>query len=328
MTISSASAACAMPADGLDTVGDAEDAMIQVADMYSRGLGVRASPPAGRRAPRQPEPAAMQRPAGRGLPEGYLPLSEVTDLTLLGSWPLLEDRMSACMPTRIISAMQRRSSLGDREADTWLRMHARACAGDPDAQRAFGRVCENGSYRTAADLQRAFFWYYRAWLQGDVEARRNAERLMHYAQRISPATMGEPMLIFPGRWRITAHLSPELHSTSLFDLLEDGSAAGSLPGPARAAAAMSPSGPGMEPAADDLPSRFGNARCRGGWAFDGIGQVLTLIFEAEGGERRWRSAIWQIEITGCTPGSLFGRDRTMVGYTLERLTQAAHRDDE
>ena len=97
MTISSASAACAMPADGLDTVGDAEDAMIQVADKYSRGLGVRASPPAGRRAPRQPEPAAMQRPAGRGLPEEYLPLSEVTDLALLGRWPLLDDRMSpAC----------------------------------------------------------------------------------------------------------------------------------------------------------------------------------------------------------------------------------------
>lgn len=315
MTISSASAACAMPADGLDRVSDAEDAMMQAADKYSRG-----------RAPRQPEPAAMQPPAD--LREGYLPLSEVRDLTLLGSWPLLEDRMSACMPTRIISAMQRRSSLGDREADTWLRMHAAACAGDPDAQRAFGRVCENGSHRTAADLQRAFFWYYRAWLQGDVEARRNAERLMHYAQRISPATMGEPMLIFPGRWRIKAHLSPEVHSTSVFDLLEDGSAAGFLPGPARAAAAISPSGSGMEPAADALPSRLGNARCRGGWAFDGIGQVLTLIFEAESGERRWRSAIWQIEITGSKPGSLFGRDRTMVGYTLKRLTQAADRDDE
>ena len=144
----------------------------------------------GRHASRSP-PQCSGRP-GASLPEGYLPLSEVTDMTLLGSWPLLEDRMSPCMPTRIISAMQRRSSLGDREADTWLRMHAQACAGDPDAQRAFGRVCENGSYRTAADLQRAFFWYYRAGLQGDVEARRNAERLMHYAQRISPATMAEP----------------------------------------------------------------------------------------------------------------------------------------
>jgi hypothetical protein len=89
------------------------------------------------------------------------------------------------------------------------------------------------------------------------------------------------MLIFPGRWRIKAHLSPEVHSTSVFDLLEDGSAAGFLPGPARAAAAISPSGSGMEPAADALPSRLGNARCRGGWAFDGIGQVLTLILEAE-----------------------------------------------
>ena len=133
------------------------------------------------------------------------------------------------------------------------------------------------------------------------------------------------MLIFPGQWRITAHLSQELNSTSVFDLLEDGNAAGSLLGSAFSSAL---SAPGMEAAADELPLRLGNARYRGGWAFDGIGQILTIIFEAEGGERRWRSANWQIEIVGCKPGSLFGRDRRMVGYTLERLTQAADRDDE
>ena len=179
-------------------------------------------------------------------------------MTLLGWWPLLDDRMSACLPARIIAAMQRRSSLGDHDADAWLRMHAQACAGDPEAQRTFGRICENGSYRAAADLQRAFFWYYRAGLQGDVEARRNAERLMHRSQRISPATMAEPQLIYPGQWRITAHLSEHLHSASVFDLASDGSATGSLLGNSRATVGRHR--PGAEhgrPGGDDRPSRPG-----------------------------------------------------------------------
>jgi TPR repeat protein len=218
--------------------------------------------------------------------------------------------------------MQRRQSLGDLDAEAWLHMHARACSGDAEAQCTFGRMCENGSHRVPADVQRAFFWYYRAGLQGDVEARRNAERLMHRSPRIWPATMAEPQLVYAGQWRITAHLSAHLRSASVFDLASDGSATGWLVGNSRAGVA--PSRDAADATGGDASSTLSPARrsCyRGGWAFDGIGQVLTIIFESEGGERRWRNATWQIEMLGSRPGAIFGCDRKMVGYTLEHEPQ-------
>src|SRR5262249_8112427 len=150
-------AVCAMPVEGPDLPDEMGDAMIHAADKYSRDLGARASGPAVPRGARQPALGGSGRAAGRVLPGGYLALGEVKDLSLLGYWPLLEDGMSACMPTRIVSVMQHRSSLDDQEAAAWLELHAHACAGDPEAQRTFGRACENGAYRAAADVQRAFF---------------------------------------------------------------------------------------------------------------------------------------------------------------------------
>lgn len=324
----SVSAAHAMASGGLDAMGamdGAAGAMIRAADKYSRGLGARS---AGPRRPGLSDPGAGSRPGHEPssyrepLPAGFVPLHEVKDMALLGWWPLLEDRMSPCFPARTLAAMQRRSALGDRDADAWLRMHAEACSGDPEAQRAFGRICENGSHRVAADVQRAFFWYYRSGLQGDVEARMNAERLMHRSPRISPATMAEPLLIHPGRWRFTAHLSEDLSSASVFDLANDGGAIGWLLGNSRAtlgtpfgASGTADDSSGGEPTA-------GKSCYRGGWAFDSIGQVLTIIFESEDGERRWRSNNWQIELLGCKPGAIFGRDRRKVGYTLEHLPQS------
>jgi hypothetical protein len=257
------------------------------------------------------------------LPEGYLPVCEVRDMALLGRWTPLDDKMSPCLPARVLAAMQRRYDLGDQDAAAWLKVHARACAGDPDAQRAFARVCENGLYRATADLQRAFFWYYRAWLQGDVQARKDAERLMR-STGISSAAMAEPVLIYPGQWRITAHLSDRLNSTSLFEFSDDGTASGCLIGDSMGSAGMTndtraaagnPCGPRACAASNH------DARYHGGWAYDGIGYVLTIIFElSESGARRWRSDCWQIEVRGCRAGSLYGRDRRSVAYTLECLT--------
>ena len=325
MAISSVAAAYTTPGDGPGP-DEAGGAMIHAADKYSRDLGARASASTGMRATRQSGASDSGRRSLRDvLPEGYMPVREVKNMALLGRWPLLDDGMSACMPTKVVSAMQRRSFLGDDEADAWLGLHARACAGDPEAQRAFGRVCENGAYRAEADVQRAFFWYYRAGLQGDLEARQNAERLMHKSQHIAAETMAEPALIYPGRWRINAHLSPQLISASVFELFADGSANGSLLGHSRIPAGTPIVAPeSCEEEAADAPvssARLSSNTYRGGWAFDGIGQVLTIIFESESGERRWRSASWQIELTGCKEGSLFGRDRRMVGYTLERVSE-------
>jgi len=238
------------------------------------------------------------------LPDGYRPVREVTEMELMGRWTPLDDAMSPCMPSRIVAAMQRRMSLGDHDAEAWLDLLARANAGDPAAQRALGTVFENGRYRTAADLQRAFFWYYRAGLQGDPQARRDAERLTQTVH-ISAAAMAEPVLVYPGRWRITVRLAPRFSSTSVFDLAEDGSAAGTLVhyGDPESAHAGPPPAP-----------------YSGGWAYDGYGNVLTVVFESDGASaRHWRIDNWQISITGCRPGSLFGRDRHMAAYTLEYL---------
>jgi TPR repeat protein len=231
--------------------------------------------------------------------------------------------MSPCLPARVLAAMQRRYYLGDQDAATWLKVHARAYAGDPDAQRVFARVCESGLYRATADLQRAFFWYYRAWLQGDVQAAHDAERLMR-STRISSTAMAEPMLIFPGQWRITANLSDRLNSTSLFELSEDGTASGCLIGDSGAAAAI------MNDTRAAVGDPYGQPACalskhearyRGGWAYDDIGHVLTVIFDlSESGARRWRRDYWQIELLGCRAGALYGRDRRSVGYTLECIT--------
>jgi TPR repeat protein len=305
-----------MAGGGLDAMNEAPGAMVRAADKYSRGLGARNGGSADMRAPRRP--GALDSGVGTrsgqppvALPEGFVPLHEVKDLILRGRWSSLEDRMSPCYPARIVAAMQRRQSLGDRDAGIWLEMHAQACSGDAEAQRTFGRMCENGSHRVSADVQRAFFWYYRAGLQGDEEARRNAERLMHRSSRISPATMAEPQLIYAGQWQITAHLSDHLRSSSVFDLASDWSATGWLVDNSRVATS---------------PSQ--KSCYRGGWAFDGIGQVLTVIFEAEGGDRRWRGATWQIEMLGVRPGAIFGRDRRMVGYTLEYVPQGTLSDPE
>jgi hypothetical protein len=123
--------------------------------------------------------------------------------------------------------------------------------------------------------------------------------------------MAEPQLIYAGQWQITAHLSDHLRSSSVFDLASDWSATGWLVDNSRVATS---------------PSQ--KSCYRGGWAFDGIGQVLTVIFEAEGGDRRWRGATWQIEMLGVRPGAIFGRDRRMVGYTLEYVPQGTLSDPE
>jgi TPR repeat protein len=327
----SVSATYAMASGGPVAMDESAGAMIHAADKYSRGLGARTTGPR-RSGPTDSD--ADTRPghesaSDRGtLPAGFVPVREVKDMALLGWWPLLEDRMSPCFPAKTLAGMQRRSALGDHEAEAWLQMHAQACSGDPEAQRAFGRVCENGSHRVCADLQRAFFWYYRAALQGDVEARMNAERLMQRSPRISPATMAQPLLIYPGRWRFTAHLSQHLRSASVFDLADDGSATGWLLGNSRATLGTL-SGAAGDACGDEASaaSRSHKSCYRGGWAFDGIGQVLTVIFESEDGERRWRSANWQIELLGCKPGAIFGRDRRMVGYTLEYVPQGAAREE-
>jgi hypothetical protein len=274
--------------------------------------------------------AALDAPTpvetGAGTPSReFVAIGEARHPALLGRWPLLDDRQPAWLPARCLRTMQRRCDLGDAGAAAWLRAYYRACAGETGAPRAFGRVCENGAWRSPADLQRAFFWYYRAALLGDSEARRDAERLMRSAP-IAPAAMAGPALIYPGPWRITAQAPGGISSTSHFQLAEDGSAWGCLIGEAGARSVRPGTAPGafVGPGTKFLLSpRPQNAQYSGLWTWDPARTTVSFCFPAAlAALPHWRGEPWRIELTACRAGAVRGRDRRQVAYTLEHAAPA------
>jgi hypothetical protein len=262
----------------------------------------------------------VRLPEAGTLPDGYLPIREARHLALLGRWPLLDDKAPACLPLKVLLSMRRRCELGDPDADAWLKTYARAYAGVVEAQYTFGRVCENGIFRAPADCQRAFFWYHRAALEGHVEARMATERLMRET-RISPAAMAEPILVYPGPWRIAVDMPGRPPSRSLFELDENGAASGHRIGGAGIAAEMISNALSTFAASFTL-SLFSpvmrNVEYSGRWAYDNTRKVLTLTFAASAaGMPGSRSDTWQIELLGCRVGAIFGRDHRNFSYTLE-----------
>jgi hypothetical protein len=257
------------------------------------------------------------------LPEGFVPLREARHLALLGRWPLLEDGMPACNSTKALRTMRFRSEQGDREADTWLRLYEQAHAGKAEAQRLFGRACENGSYWTPADCQRAFFWYYRAALQGDVEAGMAVERLRQ-CTHISAAATAAPHLVYPGLWRITARTGRQASWKSLFELKADGTASGQRTGSGGVAAELI--GNALKPfAAPFGQSLFlpvvQNVGYEGRWAYYDSRKLLALdVTASAAGMPESRAESWRVELTGCKPGALCGHDRQGAAYILESAT--------
>jgi TPR repeat protein len=255
------------------------------------------------------------------LPDGFVPIREARNLALLGRWPLLEDGMPPCLPLKLLLTMMHRCEHGDANAEVWMKLYHRAFSGETAAQLAFGKVCETGTFRAPADLQRAFFWYYRAALEGDAEARHSAERVAR-ATTISPAAMAEPTLAYPGMWRITAEMPGGARSSSLFELAGNGAACGCLLG------SHGDSGSGtahhapaafVGPCAMFLLSPQGRkGQYQGQWAYHPPRRILTFDFAASVAEIPGvRGDAWQIELIACRMGALFGRDRRMVSYALE-----------
>jgi hypothetical protein len=136
-----------------------------------------------------------------GLPEGFIPLRKVKALALLGRWAPLADRMPPWLPFQCMVEMARRQHAGDPGARAWLELYRRAAQGEPGAQRDMGRACETGAWGSDVDIQRAFFWYYRAGLAGDAFASEDALRLKA-THDIVPAAIESPALVYPGQWRI------------------------------------------------------------------------------------------------------------------------------
>jgi hypothetical protein len=155
------------------------------------------------------------------LPDGFVPLRRVKALALQGRWSTLDDRMPAWLPFHCLVEMAKRESEGDAEARAWLELYRRAAQGDTAAQCEMGRACETGACGAAVDVDRAYFWYYRAGLAGDANAARCAQRLKD-AFPIATAAMEEPALVYPGQWRVTRDDLDGKITTGNYDLDEDG----------------------------------------------------------------------------------------------------------
>jgi hypothetical protein len=216
---------------------------------------------------------------GSDLPEGFIPLRRVKALSMQGRWSTLDDRMPPWLPFQCLVEMARRENEGDADAHAWLELYRRAAQGDTAAQREMGRACETGACGTPVDLHRAFFWYYRAGLAGDLEATQSALRLKE-AFPISPAAMEEPALVYAGQWRITRDDLDGRITTGFYELVEDGT--------------MTCEGEGEGEG--------------GTWHYDRSRRVLTLS----------QPKPWRIRVIGCRETALFGRDQALVTYVIER----------
>jgi hypothetical protein len=184
------------------------------------------------------------------LPDGFVPLRRVKALALQGRWATLEDRMPPWLPFQCLVQMSKRENDGDAEAHAWLELYRRAAQGDVPAQRQMGEACETGAYGCDVDMNRAFFWYYRAGLAGDALATDSALRLKE-AFPISPAAMAEPSLVYAGQWRITRDDLDGDITSAVYELAEDGTST-----------------------CEGKPGK---------WAYDCVHRTLTLV-----GAKSWR----------------------------------------
>jgi len=152
-------------------------------------------------APEGRSPLDSQAPGIRGIPQGFVLLDAMKALPMMGRWPPLPDGLPGWLPFQALVEMARREQAGDDAARHWLEVYRHAVQGDTAAQRRMGGACESGSAGIGPDLPRAFFWYYRAGLAGDVASTDRALRIKE-KHDIPLAAMQEPALVYPGLWRV------------------------------------------------------------------------------------------------------------------------------
>jgi len=263
------------------------------------------------------------RPREHGmLPEGFIPILKAKGLFQLGVWPkLVQDGSPAFFPLQTLLAMAKRNRDKDADAAAWMQLYGRATKGEAEAQLEMGKVCEAGRFGTPVDPQRAFFWFYRASLQGSAEARRLAERLSR-AIDVDPATREEPTLVSGGLWMVLADNAGQGITKSLFAFEQDGSLKGrvlEVGGEAmRTINAVSRYEPGLN---DFIGNVFMSLRYKGRWNYDQQRLLLTLKLHtyAEGLRGPGQDQILSIEMLGVSgENAVFGRDERQIGYTLRR----------
>jgi hypothetical protein len=264
---------------------------------------------------------AGQEQAKRGgtLPRGFTPIRQMKTLFYMGKWPTLGDGSPGFFPTQALLAMGKRDSEQDADAKAWLDLFDAATKGDAASQLEMGKVSETGALGAPKDVQRAFFWYYRAALQGDGQAREAALRLKR-AVDIDPATMEEPTFVHDGQWIVVMDNFGQGITRNLFDLQAGGAVEGRVLDVGGDAFRTINRISRFEPAPREFVGNlFMGIRYEGRWDYDAKGLILTLLLDTtiEGMPGPGSSATLQIELLGCNENVLFGRDRKLAGYTLQ-----------
>jgi hypothetical protein len=281
------------------------------------------------------------RLAGGSLPDGFVPIKELKALTKLGAWPFLQgDAVPVWWPIRTFAEMGKRSNNGDKDAKAWFSAWNRALSGDAAALREMGEITEKGRYGANIDLDRAFFWYFRAGLAGDTIARTRAVELKR-SNEIDPATMDDPHLIAAGNYRITMDNFGQASTTAMveFELAQvgvfgGGTLSGSVESFGGAAMGMMNSAmAGDEELQAFVSSLTQSMVIEGRWTYDPKRYVLSLdmMFSAPtvpGAQSLsaqiqilGRKVVGKESLMGGEKYILFGRDKTMAAYYFEYVVQ-------
>lgn len=156
------------------------------------------------------------------LPDGFRPLDKVS--ALIGQFPTHPDGASLGLPAATAAW------IGANRPDVmvkWNQCWFMAAIGHPDSQATLADSLEIGEFGAEPDLIRAFFFFYRAGIQGHTEARKRAEALIDkigdFQWIIAP-----PYRVFAGSWQLVQDQFGQAIPTYAFNFEQGGALAGRL----------------------------------------------------------------------------------------------------
>jgi TPR repeat protein len=254
------------------------------------------------------------------LPAGFTPIRDEKDLGRQGMWPYLKkDHNPALVPPI------RRNGQTHTDTKRLVELYERAWHGNADAQREMGRILEIGALGVEVDLDRAFFWYFRAGLQNEPGAREDALRLKRTVD-IDPATMQEPVLIYAGKWEFLIDNFGQGFIRLVITLRADGTFSEPVIKEVGGAAfTLLADMLGAQRAQEEIiAAALQNMSIEGRWSFDQKRLFLNWAQSTSAPSAPDQSESLQIEILGVGDAdgqiNLFGRDQKLVAYTLRAIT--------
>src|SRR5439155_21258103 len=138
-------------------------------------------------------------------------------------------------------------------------------------------------------------------LQSDAQERESALRLKGSAN-ISPATMQDPVFVYPGQWHVTVDNFGQGTTTNLINLGENGGLTGRVLEFGGAAMNVMGGVLAADPALQAfVSSMMQNMAIAGRWAYDKTRLLLSLgvTMSVPGMPMGGQSDTWQIELLGC-----------------------------